>query len=54
MSNFPQKFFPDFFMNTLFKGLSPLFTRQYVIYGGGIRGRGAYRGYMGGYQGKGL
>ena len=47
MSNFPQKFFPDFFMNTLFKGLSPLFTRQYVIYGGGIRGREGYTPHIG-------
>jgi hypothetical protein len=36
------------------KALSPLFDPKIPFRGGGIRGREGYRGYMGGYQGKGL
>ena len=40
MGDFSQKFFPEFFMGTLQRGLSPLFTRQNVTYGRGDTGEG--------------
>jgi len=39
-------------MNTLFKGLSPLFDCQNVIYGGGIRGREGVAPGIGGNVGR--
>ena len=49
---FFQKFFYKFFYtNTLFRGLYPLFDRQNVIYGGGIRGGEGYPPPMGVYRG---
>ena len=49
---FPKNFFRIFLMNTLFKGLSPLFDCQYVIYGGGIRGREGVSPGIGGNVGR--
>jgi len=55
MGDFPQFFSKNFLWffltNTLFKGLSPLFDCQYVIYGGGIRGREGVCPHIGGKMG---
>jgi hypothetical protein len=56
MGDFPQFFSKNFLWffltNTLFKGLSPLFDCQYVIYGGGIRGREGVSPGIGGKVGR--
>jgi|688.fasta_scaffold31407_3 hypothetical protein len=49
---FPKNFLWFFLTNTLFKGLSPLFDCQYVIYGGGIRGREGVAPGIGGNVGR--
>ena len=51
MGIFLKIFFQIFFMNTLQRGLSPLFTRQNVTYGRGDTGEGGVSPPIGGNQG---